>query len=168
MSSIWHIDWHTLFIPSGSLIEIIFRGSIIYLLLFVIMRILRREAGQLSIADILVVVIIADAAQNGMAGEYKSITEGLVLIMTIFLWDYAIDWLGIHNSLMHRLLHPKPIVLVDDGQVNWKTMRKQLISKEELMSFLRQEGVQNLGDVHRCYLEDNGNLSVVTKEQVKK
>jgi uncharacterized membrane protein YcaP (DUF421 family) len=165
MSNIWQIDWHTLFIPSGSIIEIIFRGSVIYLLLFVIMRILRREAGQLSVADILVVVIIADASQNGMAGEYKSITEGIILIITIFIWDYVLDWLGLHNPFLHRFLHPKPIILVHDGHIDWKKMRKHLISKEELMSFLRQEGVQKIEDVHKCYLEDNGNLSVITNEK---
>src|SRR3546814_18516885 len=80
-------DWHALFVPSGSLVEIVIRGSTIYLFLFFLMRVLRRETGQFNIADLLVIVIIADAAQNGMAGPYEPITAGLGLPGTLMFWN---------------------------------------------------------------------------------
>jgi hypothetical protein len=55
---------------------------------------LKREAGGVGITDMLVIVLLADAAQNAMAGEYKSISDGLVLVSTIIFWSYALDWLG--------------------------------------------------------------------------
>ena len=75
MSILLQIDWKSVFVPSLHLGEIFLRGTIVYLSLFFLLRMLRREAGAISISDLLVVVLIADAAQNAMASEYKSITE---------------------------------------------------------------------------------------------
>ena len=88
MGALLQIDFRSLFVPSGHLAEVVMGGTFVYLLLFTILRILRREAGTVGIADLLLVVLIADAAQNAMASEYKSITEGAVLIGTIAAWDY--------------------------------------------------------------------------------
>jgi uncharacterized membrane protein YcaP (DUF421 family) len=68
------IDWESVFVPSLSLLEIVLRGSLIYLFLFIVLRVLRRGAGTIGISDLLVVVLIADAAQNAMGSEYKSVT----------------------------------------------------------------------------------------------
>ena len=94
MNTLLQIDWKSVFIPSLHIAEIILRGTIVYLFLFVLLRMLRRGAGAIGISDLLVVVLIADAAQNAMASEYKSITEGLILVTTIVGWDYFLDWLG--------------------------------------------------------------------------
>lgn len=167
MSKTWDVDWHALFVPSGSLPEIVIRGSMIYLFLFFLMRVLRREAGQFNIADLLVVVIIADAAQNGMAGTYESITEGAVLIGTIVLWDYGLDWLGYRYEPVRKLVQPKPVALIRDGRIDWRTMRRELITEVELMGRLHQDGLQQVEDVYRCFVEADGKLSVISFEQAK-
>ena len=77
------IDWQSMFVPTESVLEVIIRGTIMYVGMFALLRIFRRQAGAIGIADLLVIVVIADAAQNGMAGESKSITEALLLISTI-------------------------------------------------------------------------------------
>jgi uncharacterized membrane protein YcaP (DUF421 family) len=70
------IDWQELFIPTHPILEIILRGTLTYIMLFLILRFfLKRQSGVIGIADLLVIVLIADAAQNAMASEYKSITE---------------------------------------------------------------------------------------------
>src|SRR4026207_919209 len=91
---ILNIDWHAVFVPTVSPLEIIFRGTLVYLLLFTVLRVLRREAGGLGIADVLVIVLIADASQNAMSNEYKSITEGAILVATILFWDFMLDFLA--------------------------------------------------------------------------
>src|SRR5881394_3198179 len=103
------IDWHTLFTPTVSVLELVFRGSAVYLTILAALRLFRREAGALSTADLLVVVLVADAAQNAMASEYHSITEGIVLVVTIFAWNYILDWLGYRYRWIYRLLHPAPL-----------------------------------------------------------
>lgn len=84
MDIFFQIDWKSVFIPSVGILEIVLRGTIIYLVLFVLLRLLRRGTGAVAVTDILLIVLIADASQNGMAGEYKSVTGGLVLVATIF------------------------------------------------------------------------------------
>jgi uncharacterized membrane protein YcaP (DUF421 family) len=163
MEHIIGIDWHGLFVPNTSLAEVVIRGTCIYLLLFFLMRFLRREAGQIGIADVLIVVVIADAAQNGMAGPYNSITEGVVLILTISFWDFALDWLGYNVPAFGRLIHPKPLPLIKDGRVLLRNMRRELITREELQSRLREEGIEQAEDVKYCYMEGDGRISVIRK-----
>ena len=112
------IDWHQIFVPSGSLLELVVRGSLMYLLILTGFRIFRRDAGSLSVSDLLVVVLIADAAQNGMAGEYKSLTEGVVIVATIFAWNYVLDWLAYRSRFVYWLLHPPSLLLIQDGKVD--------------------------------------------------
>lgn len=166
MSLILQIDWHSVFVPAVHLAEIFVRGTIVYLFLFSILRFLRRDAGALGIADLLVVVLIADAAQNAMASEYKSITEGLFLVATIAAWNYGLDWLSYRFPKVQRLLRPPPLLLIKDGQMLRQNMRKELITVEELKGLLREEGIEHLAEVKKCYLEGDGHISVI-KENPK-
>lgn len=161
MGALIQIDWRTLLIPSLPIAEIILRGTVIYLLLFCILRILRREAGAIGVGDLLVVVLIADAAQNAMASDYKSITEGAVLVLTIVAWDYFLNWLGYRSRWVHELLRPAPLPLIKDGRVLRKNLRQELITLDELMSELRLQGVEAIDQVRRCYLEGDGHFSVI-------
>jgi len=71
------------------------RGSVLYNALFILLRFIRkRQAGALGISDLLLITLLADASQNGMTGEYKSLSDGIVLVSTIIFWNYAFDWLS--------------------------------------------------------------------------
>src|SRR5262245_26378661 len=155
------VVWADLFVPSGSLLELVIRGSIIYLAAIAFMRILRRQGSGLTRADLLFVTLIADASQNGMAGEYHSVTEGLVLVGTIFAWNFALDWASFHSTLVHRMLEPAPLLVVRQGKPLLRNLRAELISLEDLMEQLREQGVDSLSKVKRCYVEADGKLSVL-------
>jgi uncharacterized membrane protein YcaP (DUF421 family) len=164
MDTLLHIDWKSVFVPTVSLLEIVLRGTVVYLLLFFVLRVLRREAGALGISDLLVVVLIADAAQNAMSSEYKSVTEGAALVGTIIAWDYSLDWLGYRFQALGRLLRPAPLPLVKDGRALRQNLRREMVSMEELMSQLREQGVEHLSEVKKCYLEGDGHVSVIKKD----
>jgi uncharacterized membrane protein YcaP (DUF421 family) len=159
--SAWSINWSELFVPSGSVIEIVVRGTTLFLTLFFILRVLpRRQIGSLGVSDLLVIVVIADAAQNGLSGEYKSITEGIVLVGTILFWNWVIDTLdyrfpslGINGSA--------PRLVVSNGRLLRKNMDKEGLSEEQLMSHLRQQGVEHLERVRKAYVEGDGRISVI-------
>jgi uncharacterized membrane protein YcaP (DUF421 family) len=155
------VDWQAMWIPSGPLLDVVVRGSVMYLGLVVLFRLLRRDTGNLSLADLLLVVLISDAAQNGMAGEYRSVTAGLVLVGTIAGWSYLLDWLSYRFKAVARLLVPPPLPLVRDGVMQRRNLRRELISPEEIMSQLRQQGIARLEEVQRCYLEPDGKISVI-------
>ena len=110
MRVFFDIDWDGLFTPTMPLGEIILRGTMICWFLFLFLRfVMKREA---SLADILVIVIIADAAQNAMSGSYQSVTEGGIFIATIIFWNHAIDWLSYHFPFFDRILNLPPLILV--------------------------------------------------------
>lgn len=157
------IDWDSLFVPSMHIGEIVLRGTLVYLFLFFLLRILRREAGHIGISDIVVVVLIADAAQNAMASEYRSITEGAILVATIAFWDYFLDWLSFRAPAVRRLLRPAPLMLIKNGRLQRRSLEQQKIQEEELIGQLREKGGRSVEEVEACYLESNGRISVIPK-----
>lgn len=158
-------DWHAFFVPTTSLLEIILRGTAVYFMLFLMMRfLLNRHGGTLSTADVLLVVLVADASQNAMAADYKSVTEGFALVSTILFWSFFLDWMGARFPAFSRLLHPSPLELICEGRLNLRNMRKELITREELMTQLREQGVEHVEDVKRAYIEGDGQISVIKKD----
>src|SRR5918998_3535397 len=112
------IDWQELFVPQMPLAGVILRGTLTYIMLFTVLRfLLKRQTGVIGIADLLVIVLIADAAQNAMAAEYKSITEGALLVLTIVFWNYFLDWLGYRFPAFQRIVRPPPPKIIQDGRM---------------------------------------------------
>lgn len=159
------VNWHELFTFNVSPLELFVRGSAIYWFLFAIFRlVLRRDVGSIGIADVLLLVLVADAAQNAMAGDYKSIPEGLVLVSTIIGWNALIDYLSYRFVALRRLLQPPELCLVRDGRIRQRNLRRELMSEEDLMSKLREHGVEDLQDVRAAYMEHDGSVSVIKRK----
>jgi uncharacterized membrane protein YcaP (DUF421 family) len=136
-----------------------------YWALFGLIRVLgRRNVGELALSDMLLVVLIADAAQKGMAADYRSVPEGVVLCATIVAWSYLLDWLAVRSEAIRRLLEPSPQVLVRNGQMQRRTMRRELITPHEVMSHMRLEGIDDIRQVKLATIEPDGQISFVKKE----
>jgi uncharacterized membrane protein YcaP (DUF421 family) len=164
MAKLLKVEWAELFIPYHSLAEMIVRGTIMYIALFFILRFLmKRQAGSIGIADVLVIVIIADAAQNAFAKEYQSITEGVVLVATIVFWDFVMDWASYRLPLFQRLVQPAPLPLIADGRMILRNMRREYITVDELRSQLRRQGVDDITDVQSACMEGDGQISVIKR-----
>jgi uncharacterized membrane protein YcaP (DUF421 family) len=155
-------DWRALFKPDVPLLEIFVRGTVTYLALFALLRIvLKRQSGDVGLSDLLVVVLIADAAQNGMAGEYTSITDGIFLVATIVFWSYALDWLGYRFPRFQGFVRPPPLRLIHGGQIMRRNLRKELLTEEELRSMVRQNGYTDLHEIKEAYMEGDGKISII-------
>lgn len=142
--------------------EIVVRGSVIYLSLVLLFRFMvRRDIGAVGIADLLVLVLIADASQNAMAGEYRTLADGLVLICTLLGWNLMLDWAAFRFPRMRRFLESDKLLLIDHGKLQRRNMRKEFITEEELLAKLRGYGIENIGQVKRAYLENDGEITVI-------
>jgi uncharacterized membrane protein YcaP (DUF421 family) len=160
------LDWKTIFLPDVPLLEIILRASVMYISLFILLRvILKRQTGSLGMTDLLLITLLADASQNAMAGEYTSIMDGIVLVATIIFWNYAFDWLGYKSEWFSRLIEPAPLPLIKDGKLLRRNMRKELITEEELKSQLRQQGLDDPSKVKEAFIESDGQFSVVQRKE---
>ncbi len=142
--------------------ELVVRGSVMYWLLFAIFRfMLRRNVGSLGIADVLLLVLIADSAQNAMAGGYDTITEGALLIGTIAGWNYLLDWASYRFAAVRRFAEAPPLLLVSKGRILRHNLHKELVTLEELMSKLREKGLENVASVKAAYMEGDGQVTVI-------
>jgi uncharacterized membrane protein YcaP (DUF421 family) len=147
-------------------LELMLRGTLVYWLLFGIFRfILRRDVGAVGIADVLLLVIIADAAQNAMSGGYDTVTEGTILVLTIVGWNWLLDMLSYHFTLIRRFTTPSRLVLVRQGVAQRRNMRREYITMQELQEKLREQGIEKLTDVKMAYLEGDGQISVLREQQ---
>ena len=164
MEKLLDINWHDLWVPQVSPLEIIIRGTVTYWSIFLLLRFFRRGTGQLSVSDVLLIILIGDAAQNAMAGNYQSITEGVILIATLVFWDIAIDWMGYQSTIFRRITQANPRLLIKDGQFQFKNMKREFITEEDLLTYLREKGVADLKNVKECFLEGSGNLSILEKK----
>jgi uncharacterized membrane protein YcaP (DUF421 family) len=160
------MDWKSVFSLDLPFFEIILRGSAMYIALFILLRIvLKRQTGSLGMTDLLLITLIADASQNAMAGEYKSVPSGILLVCTIIFWSYALDWLGYRSKWFQRLVEPPPLPLIREGNLLRRNMRRELITEDELISHLREQGVDHWEKVKEAYIESDGQISVVPYEQ---
>ena len=156
------VDWNSVFMPTIGIAEIVLRGTIMYLGLFAVLRFVgRRQAGNFGPADLLVIVLIADAAQNGLGKEYGSVTEGLTLVLTIVGWEYLIDWLQYRYPALRPILTAPSLTLIEDGRVDRSNLRHELLTEDELCSQLREKNVLSYSEVKIAKLEGDGRLSVI-------
>lgn len=163
MEQLFTVHWKELLIPKISIVELFIRGSLVYLTLLSVIRFMpNRQLAMVGLADLLVVVLIAEAAQNALVSTYTSLTGGLILLATIIFWNYLLNWLGYKFAIFHRLLVPPPLLLVKNGQIIQRHLQNELITEEELMSKLRTSGVEFIADVKKAYIEADGSFSVIT------
>src|SRR5262245_42574722 len=149
-----------------SIPELVLRGTLVYWLLFFIFRfILRRDVGAVGIADILLLVIVADAAQNAMSGGYQTFTEGAILVLTIVGWNWLLDVLSWRFAFVRRFSTPSRLTLVRQGVPQLRNMRREFITMRELEEKLREQGIENLSAVKMAYLEGDGQISIIEREK---
>lgn len=165
MSGLFDVDWADVFAFGLSPLELVVRGTAMYWFLFVIFRfIVRRDVGSVGVADILILVIVADAAQNAMSGEYNSVADGIVLVGTLIFWNVLLDRLSFRYPAFRKFASAPPLCLVLDGQLLRRNLRREYITEEELWTQLREQGIESLDNVKKVFLEANGKFSVIEKK----
>lgn len=164
-SSLWTVDWRGLFTPTHSVLEMMVRGTVMYFAIFGFMRLaLKRQTGGIGTSDVLVIVLLAEVAGPGFSAGYKSVVEGTILIATVLFWTYAIERLGYRFPAVERFLRPPTLLLVEDGRMLRANMRAELVTKEELMAQLREQGIESCAEVKRACMEADGMISVIKKK----
>ena len=160
------VEWSEIFGLSVSPLEIVVRGTAMYWFLFLLFRlVIRRRVGAVGISDILLLVIIADASQNALSGDYKSVTDGFILVATILAWNMLVDWLTYMSTTLQRVLEPPPLLLVDRGKVLRRHLRLEFVNEDELRAKLREHGVTDYAEVEKAYMESDGEVSVIKRKR---
>lgn len=152
-------------VPSVGLEELFLRGTVTYVGLMLLLRIVgRREAGGLGLTDLLVVLLVVNAASTGLTGDAETIADSFVLVVTVLLWSVVMDALSYRWPRLGAIFKAGPRLLIENGRLNRGAMRREFMSEEEVISQLRLHGVQDLARVQRAYIEPNGMVSIVLRE----
>jgi uncharacterized membrane protein YcaP (DUF421 family) len=168
MDFLWRTDWGRLFTPQMSLLEILVRGTLIYLALCLLLRVvLRRQAGKISLSDLLVISIVAGVCRNPLMRDAYSVTNGVLVVATVLAWGYALDWLSYRVPLIHKLLHAPPVQLIRDGQVLRENLRHELMTESRLRCKLRRAGVREPAEVAAAWMEGDGQVIVIKTRELR-
>lgn len=145
--------------------EFIVRGSVIYLALFVLLRLAgKRQVGQLTPFDLVLLLIIANAVQNAMVGPDTSLAGGLIVALVLFGWNRLFGTLAARNRRAERLFEGRPEILVHHGRIDERVLAHAQLSHDDLRAALRRAGCFNLAEVEFAVLEINGAISVKKHE----
>jgi uncharacterized membrane protein YcaP (DUF421 family) len=87
------------------------------------------------------------------------------LVATIACWDYFLDWLSYRFPMIKRLIRPAPLLLIKDGRIKKMSLKREMITEEELETQLREQGVGSAEEVKLSFLEGDGHISVVKKDE---
>lgn len=157
---------HQFFQLGVSAPEKIFRTVLIYGLLVVAFRIFgKRELGQMNTLDLIVLILVANAVQNGIIGDDVSVTGAAIGAVTLLLLNYLFNFLTYRSTFFRRLLEGTSTTLIERGRINRQTLRREQISLPELRSLARHQGFENLDEVDRAILETNGAVSMFKKNE---
>lgn len=159
-------NWEQMFVPDVSIVETFLRASAVYLSLLILFRIiLKRQTGSIGLPDVLLVVLVSECVSASLSAEAKSVPNGLVAVLALLLWNYALDWLAYRWPWLERRLEPKPLPLVQDGHLLRENMVSEELTDEELMAQLRMNGIDDVSRVKVAFMESGGAISVVPKEE---
>ena len=146
--------------------ELLLRGSLVYLALFLIFRLSgKRQVGQLTPFDLVLLLIISNAVQNAMVGPDTSLVGGLIVAVVLILWNRLLGYLSTRSHRLERLIEGRPEVVVHRGRVYDDVLRRNDISLDELRAALRRNGAFDISEVEYALLETNGALSVKKRDQ---
>lgn len=153
----------------GDLAETAARATLVYALLLFVIRVLgKREIGNFTAFDLLVALMLGEIADEIIYGDV-SILTGVVTVVTIAAWDLLNSWAGYKSSFIERLTGSSPRVLVKDGRVIEEALARERVSRDELHSLLREQGLDesDIVEVKAATLEPSGKLSVIRHEWAK-
>ncbi len=142
------------------LLDKIVRSVVVYAFLVIVFRITgKRQVGQLTPFDLVVLLIVSNALQNALIGPDNSVSGGLVGALVIFVMNGVVAHLSFHSKRFERLVQGEATPLVHDGHVRQDAMRRELITHDDLMAALRDAGMVSLEEVRFAMLEANGKIT---------
>ncbi len=150
------------------ILDIAFRSSCVYIFMIIAFRIFgKRELSQLSIGDLVLIVLISNAVQNAMVGENTSLEGGIIAATVLFTLNMILGILMFKFKRVRTLVQSEPLTLISKGKVVEKHMKDAMLTQEELLAAVREHGVADVKDVLLAILEVDGNISIISGEDHK-
>jgi|SRR5690242_12842311 uncharacterized membrane protein YcaP (DUF421 family) len=144
--------------------DIVLRGIVLFIFVSVVMRIVgRRELSSLGAIDLVLLIVLGDAIQQGLTQDDYSVTGAMIAVSTIALMQVSLSYVGFRFRRLRPMLEGEPIVIVQDGHVIERNLRRDRITLDEVREQARQQQIGSLADVAWAVLEPNGKISFLPK-----
>jgi uncharacterized membrane protein YcaP (DUF421 family) len=144
--------------------DLVIRAAVIFFFIFLVTRIAgRRELSSLEPFDVILLVVLGDLVQQGITQSDESVTGTLIVISTITLLSVGVSWLSFRSGRLRLVTEGEPIVLVQDGDVIERNLRRERLTRGDVEEEARQQQVSSLGDIRWAILEKDGTISVIPK-----
>lgn len=141
--------------------ELVVRGLVVYVFLILLLRLTgKRQIGQLSPFDLVLLLILSNAVQNSMNAGDNSLIGGLISATTLVLVNYLVGLVAFKSKKLEVILEGRPQVIIHHGKLFEEVMREAKLTRNELDSTLRQSGYFEIKDIKLAILENNGTVTV--------
>lgn len=145
--------------------ELVVRSVAVYLAMLVMLRVFgKREVGQFTLFDLVLILLVANAVQPAMTGQDSSLLGGMIIIVSLIGANQVVSLARQHVPLVASLLESKPTVIASDGTWIRKAMDHEEITIEEAQMALRERGIADVSEVEMAVLESDGSISVIQKD----
>jgi uncharacterized membrane protein YcaP (DUF421 family) len=144
--------------------DIVLRGIVLFAFVSFVMRIVgRRELSSLGAIDLVLLIVLGDAIQQGLTQDDYSVTGAMIAVSTIAIMQVSMSYLGFRFRRLRPVLEGEPIVIIQDGRVIERNLRRDRITVDEVLEEARQQQIGSLDDVAWAVLEPNGKISFLSK-----
>ena len=156
-------------IINNQYVQIVCSSIVIYLFIIIAFRVLgKKELSQLSVVDLVFILLISNAVQNAMVGSNTTLAGGLVAAASLFIANFLFKQLMYRFPRLDNLVEGEATMLIYDGKLIEKNTKKARITYQEIMEILREHGVSSIEEVDLAVLEVDGNISVLSEKYKRK
>jgi uncharacterized membrane protein YcaP (DUF421 family) len=144
--------------------DIVLRAIVLYAFIVLVMRVIgRRELSSMTPFDLVLLIILGDAIQQGLTQDDYSVTGAVLAVATIATLQVFTSYLSFRSSRARNLLEGQPIVIVDHGEVVQENLKRERMTEDEIAEEMRQQQISSLDEVQWAIIESNGSISFIKK-----
>lgn len=144
---------------------IVLRSVAVYIFIVFAIRLFgKRELSQISVIDLVFILLLSNSVQNAMVGPDSSLIGGLIAATSLFLVNYILKKITYKNKKVNKLINTEPVLLIHNGKVNTENLKSQELTIEELQTAIREHSVESIKDVKLAMIEPDGNISIISND----
>ena len=148
--------------------QFVLRAVLVYFAVMVLVRLSgKRAVGQFTPFDLVLLILIGNAVQNGLNGGDNSLTAALILSATLLALNYAVAFLSARVPAVRKVVEGEPVMLARDGHVFRDVLRRELVSRADFDKAMREAGVSDAEEIHLAELETDGRITIIPRENAE-
>src|SRR6266480_7302407 len=144
--------------------DIVLRAAFLYVFVVFVMRVIgRRELSSMTPFDLVLLIVLGDAIQQGLTQDDYSVTGAILAVATIATLQVFTSYVSYRSKKARTVLEGEPIVLIDHGQIVERNLKRERMTEDEVAEEMRQQQIASLDDVDWAIVEANGAISFIKK-----